>query len=48
MKFTVSHKGIMQFSGSLGFVMRFIEEKWGSATQAYELGVKVIQMPVLR
>ena len=48
MKFTVSHKGIRRFSGSLVLAMRYVEEQWGSATQAYEIGVRLIQVPVHR
>lgn len=45
MKFTVCHKGIRQFSGSLTLALRYLEEQWGSATKAYELGVRLVQLP---
>jgi hypothetical protein len=46
MKFTIAHKGILRFSGSLTSVMGYLKEHWGSAEQAYEIGVRLIRVPV--
>lgn len=42
MNFTVSHKGIRYFCGMLDDALRFIEKKWGSSDNAWEIGVKVL------
>ena len=41
MQFKVSFKGMSQFIGSLTFATNYIEQHWGSLTQAYEIGVKM-------
>lgn len=46
MQFKVNFKGINQFTGTLQVAIHYVETQWGSMTQAYELGVKLV--PVLR
>jgi hypothetical protein len=42
MKFNVCHKGIRRFSGTLALAMRYVEEQWGSVSQAYRIGVRLV------
>jgi hypothetical protein len=48
MKFAVCYKGIRKFSGSLDCAIRYLVEQWGSAAQAYEIGVRLQQVPMKR
>lgn len=41
MMFRVNHKGIQKFIGSLQLAYAYLAENWGSASRAYELGVKL-------
>lgn len=44
MQFKVCYKGISRFTGSFATVMRYLEEQWGSAGHAYEIGVRLQQV----
>lgn len=46
MQFKVNFKGINHFTGRLQVAIHYIETQWGSVTQAYEQGVKLI--PVIQ
>jgi hypothetical protein len=48
MHFNVCYKGIKRFSGNLELAMRFVAEQWGSAGQAYEIGVRLQPVPARR
>jgi DNA-binding sugar fermentation-stimulating protein len=48
MHFNVCYKGIKRFSGNLELAMRFVAEQWGSAGQAYEIGVRLQPVPAGR
>jgi hypothetical protein len=41
MVFRVRYKGIQEFKGNLALAYAYLEKHWGSATQAYRLGVKL-------
>jgi hypothetical protein len=48
MHFNVCYKGIKRFSGNLELALRFVAEQWGSAGQAYEIGVRLQPVPARR
>jgi len=41
MIFRVRYKGIQEFRGNLVLAYAYLEQRWGSATTAYRLGVKL-------
>lgn len=41
MMFRVKHKGIEKYLGRLELAYAYLAAHWGSASQAYELGVKL-------
>lgn len=45
MLFQVTYKGLNQYVGSLLCATSYLEEKWGSVVEAYELGVKLVLVP---
>ncbi len=45
MRFQVTYKGLNQYVGSLLSATSYLEQKWGSVVQAYELGVKLVAVP---
>ena len=45
MCFHVTYKGLKQYAGSLFFAMNYMEKTWGSLSNAYEIGVKLIRVP---
>lgn len=48
MQFKVSFKGMSRFTGTLSFATRYIEQHWGSLSEAYEIGVKLEPVTRLR
>ncbi len=41
MMFRVSYKGMQRFIGRLELAYAYLAEHWGSASQAYEIGVRL-------
>ena len=46
MKFAVTFKGIRWYCGHLENAYRYVEQKWGSADAAWQMGVKLDPVPV--
>ncbi|MBI5900065.1 MAG: hypothetical protein HZB40_12640 [Rhodocyclales bacterium] len=41
MMFRVNYKGMQKFIGRLELAYAYLAEHWGSASKAYEIGVKL-------